>query len=211
MISYILCKRESASSFLSLVLFVHFPFSPIKITVTDFLATVRASLQFFIHLQSDQVYCVKENQNAEVYVCLLFPFGPRQANLVLIAYASSEGSGEPAHPRSLARTSAARSYKQWVKRNLQTESQIPSPSKWLGMRRKFVMTECSKTQIRLTGLILFCFICHSDVIHRNICVKDFSGTNASRILKFGTNVGHDVLYCVNPLAYFLSLAKHLSR
>ena len=25
-------------------------------------------------------------------------FGPRQANLVLITYASSEGSGEPAHP-----------------------------------------------------------------------------------------------------------------
>ena len=61
-------------------------------------------------------------------------FGPRQANLVLIAYASSEGSGEPAHPRSLARTSAARSYKQWVKRNIQTESQIPGPSEWLGMR-----------------------------------------------------------------------------
>ena len=39
-------------------------------------------------------------------------FGPGQANLVLIAYASSEGSGEPAHPRSLARTFAARSYKQ---------------------------------------------------------------------------------------------------
>ena len=38
--------------------------------------------------------------------------GPRQANLVLIAYASSEGSGEPAHPCSLARTFAARSYKQ---------------------------------------------------------------------------------------------------
>ena len=54
--------------------------------------------------------------------------GPRQANLVFIAYASSEGSGEPAHPHSLARTFAARSYKQWVKRNLQTESQIPGPS-----------------------------------------------------------------------------------
>ena len=38
--------------------------------------------------------------------------GPRRANLVLIAYASSEGSGEPAHPGSLARISAARSYKQ---------------------------------------------------------------------------------------------------
>ena len=60
--------------------------------------------------------------------------GQRQANLVLIAYASSEGSGEPAHPRSLARTSAARSYRQWVKRNLQTESQISGPSEWLGMR-----------------------------------------------------------------------------
>ena len=59
---------------------------------------------------------------------------PPQANLVLIAYASSEGSGEPAHPRSLARTFAARSYKQWVKRNLQTESQIPGLSEWLGMR-----------------------------------------------------------------------------
>ena len=60
--------------------------------------------------------------------------GPRQANLVLIAYASSEGSGEPAHPRSLARTSAARSYKQWVKRNLQTENQLPGPFECLGMR-----------------------------------------------------------------------------
>ena len=44
--------------------------------------------------------------------CKLSPYGPRQANLVLNAYASSEGSGEPAHPRSLARTSAAPSYKQ---------------------------------------------------------------------------------------------------
>ena len=55
----------------------------------------------------------------------------RQANLVLIAYASSESSGEPAHPRSLARTFAARSYKQRVKGNLQTESQIPGLSEWL--------------------------------------------------------------------------------
>ena len=38
------------------------------------------------------------------------------------------------HPCSLVRTSAAHSYKQWVKRNLQTESQIPGPSEWLGMR-----------------------------------------------------------------------------
>ena len=46
----------------------------------------------------------------------------------------SEGSGKPAHLRSLARTFSAGSYKQWVNRNLQTESQIPGPSEWLGMR-----------------------------------------------------------------------------
>ena len=45
-------------------------------------------------------------------ICVCLVFGPRQANSVLIAYASREGSGEPAHPRSLARTFAARSYKQ---------------------------------------------------------------------------------------------------
>ena len=39
-------------------------------------------------------------------------------------------------------------------------------------------------------------ISHSNVIHREICVKDFSGTTAPRILKFGTNVGYDLLYCV---------------
>ena len=46
---------------------------------------------------------------------------------------SSEGSGEPAHLRSLTRTFSTHLYTQWVKRNLQTESQIPSPSEWLGM------------------------------------------------------------------------------
>ena len=74
-------------------------------------------------------------QEANLFVTALeWINGPRQANLVLIAYASSEGSGEPAHPRSLARTFAGRSYKQWVKRNIQIESQIPGPSEWLGMR-----------------------------------------------------------------------------
>ena len=39
-------------------------------------------------------------------------------------------------------------------------------------------------------------ISHSNVIHREICVEDFSATTASRILAFGTNVGYDLLYCV---------------
>ena len=51
-------------------------------------------------------------------------------------------------------------------------------------------------------------ISHSDVIHREIWVKDFSGTTAPRILKSGTNVGYDWLHCVKENQYaaaYLSL------
>ena len=103
---------------LTIPLFVHFSFSQIKFSVTDFSASIRARVfKFLIHLESGQVNCGTEKQNAEVYFYQLFPF------------------------------------------------------------------------------FLFS-ICHSNVIHREICVKDFSGTTAPRILKFGTNVGYDLLYCV---------------
>ena len=49
--------------------------------------------------------------DANLYVLAQNIYGPHQANLVLIAYASSEGSGETAQMRSLARTFAACSYK----------------------------------------------------------------------------------------------------
>ena len=42
-----------------------------------------------------------ERKNRIPIIVKLVIIGPRQANLVLITYASSEGSGEPAHPRSL--------------------------------------------------------------------------------------------------------------
>ena len=77
--------------------------------------------------------CLCFYQLLTFYFFWLTVFGPYQANLVLIAYGSNKGSGEPVHPCKLARTFAARSYKQWVKRNLQTESQTPGASDWLGM------------------------------------------------------------------------------
>ena len=73
--------------------------------------------KFLIHLESGQVYCGTENQDAEIYFYHLFPF------------------------------------------------------------------------------FLFS-ISHSNVIHTEICVKDSSGTTVPRILKFGTSVGYDLLYCV---------------
>ena len=47
------------------------------------------------------------------FTSLLMISGPRQANLVLIAYASSEGSGETARMRRLAWTFAARIGDKW--------------------------------------------------------------------------------------------------
>ena len=52
---------------------------------------------------------------------------------VVWAALSKFGTYRICEQHSLARTSAARSYKQWVRRNLQTESQIAGPSEWLGM------------------------------------------------------------------------------
>ena len=42
----------------------------------------------------------------------------------------------------------------------------------------------------------FPFFYHSNVIYMEILVKDFAGTTLPRILKFGTNVRYDKLYCV---------------
>ena len=69
--------------------------------------------KFLIHLESGQVYCGTENQDAEIYFYHLFPF------FHLSLQSNTYGS----------------------------------------------------------------------------CVKDFSGTTAPRILKFGTNVGYDLLHC----------------
>ena len=73
------------------------------------------AIKFCIHLESGQVYCGKENQDAEINFCLIVPFFS---------------------------------------------------------------------------------ISHSNVIYREICVNDFSVTTAPRILKFGPNVGYDLLYCI---------------
>ena len=55
-----------------------------------------------------------------------------------------------------------------------------------------------KTKV-LSFIFIFSFhfsISHSYVIHRKVCVKDFSGTIAPRVLKFGTNFGYVLLYRV---------------
>ena len=74
----------------------------------------------------------------------------RQANLVLIACASSEGSGEPAHPRG-SRQNLRCSLIQAVSQEGPSDRKPDAwPLRMAGHAQlKFVMTECSKTQIRL--------------------------------------------------------------
>ena len=38
-------------------------------------------------------------------------------------------------------------------------------------------------------------------MHREICVKDFLETAAPRILKLGSNIGYDYLYCVREIQH----------
>ena len=54
--------KKTATYYLSVPLFVHFSFSPIEISVTDFLGPIGASeVKFCVHLQDGKVYCVNGN------------------------------------------------------------------------------------------------------------------------------------------------------
>ena len=73
----------------------------------------------------------------------------------------------------------------------------------------------------LTFLLSFFSVSQSSIMHREICVKDFSGTNAPLISKLGTNIGYDHLYRVRKnqhphvyhslyLSIFLFLQQNIS-
>ena len=56
------CVTKAATFCLSVPLFVHFSFSPMEISVTDFSAPIGASVfKFCLHLQDGKVYCVNGN------------------------------------------------------------------------------------------------------------------------------------------------------
>ena len=53
---------------LSVPLFVHFSFSPMEISVTDFSALIGTSVfKFCVHLQVGKMYCVNENKDANYH------------------------------------------------------------------------------------------------------------------------------------------------
>ena len=76
------CVPKTAIYCLSVPLFVHYSFSLMKISVTDFSAPIGASVfKFCVHLQVGKVYCVNENRDAYPYFAffLIFHFFPSVA------------------------------------------------------------------------------------------------------------------------------------
>ena len=56
------CVTKTATYCLSVPLFVHFSFSPMEISVTDFSAPIGASVfKFCVNLKVGKVYCVNEH------------------------------------------------------------------------------------------------------------------------------------------------------
>ena len=67
--------KKTATYCLSVPLFVHFSFSPIEISVTDFSAPIGASVfKFCVHFQIGKVYCVNENLDAHTHLPSFFNF-----------------------------------------------------------------------------------------------------------------------------------------
>ena len=73
------------------------------------------------------------------------------------------------------------------------------------------IVEQKTKMLRFIFTIFFHFsISHTNVIQREISVKVFSGTTAPRILKFGTNVGYDLLCKRESACCCLSFAAYHS-
>ena len=82
-------------------------------------------------------------------------YGPGQANLVVTTYASSEGSGEPAHPRNPAqsRQNLRCSLKQAMSQEEPSDRKPDPWPLWMAGHEQlnFFMSECSKTKFAWRG------------------------------------------------------------
>ena len=80
---------------------------------------------------------------------------------------------------------------------------------------KYIVGKKTKILRFIFAFFLHFSISHSNVIHREICVKDFSETTSPRILKVDSHVEDDLLYCVKdnqspPVCHSLYLSVFLS-
>ena len=183
------CGKESQDAEINFCLFPFFLFSIFysnvihrEICVKDFSGTTAPRiLKFGTNVGYDLLQCVRENQSPDAYHFL---------------YLSIFLSLQIFYYRFLG--------------FYESQSLQISYTPWEWPNQVYCGTENHDAEIYFYHLFPFFLfsISHSTVIHREICVKDFSGTTGPRILKFGTNVGYDLLYCVKenqPAAAYHSL------
>ena len=188
---------------------------------------MRASVfKFRIHLESGQVYCGTENQDAEIYFTIFFYFSISHSSVIHREICVKDFTGITA-PRILkfgtnvgydllycvkeTQHAAAYHYLFFVHFSFSpvklfiTEFSAPITARvfkfcvHLERDQVYCGKENQDSVINICLFLpffLFFSISHSNVIHREICVKYFSGTAVPRILKFFTNVGYDLLYCL---------------
>ena len=192
-----------------------FAFSPIKNSVTDFSASVRAKVYtlrvakyivgkkmkilrlifaFFFHfsISHSNGNCVKDFSGTTAVRIL--KFGTNVGYDLL----HSVRENQPPDAYHFLYLSIFLSLQSNFLLQISRLLWEPESSNFLYTLRvaKYIVEQKTK-MLRFIFTIFFLFsISHSNVIHRKICVKDFSGTSVPRILKFGTNVGYDLLYCV---------------
>ena len=202
-----MCERESACCCLSFPLFVHFSFSPIKHFITEISAPITARVfKFYINLDRGQVYCGKENQDAVINFCLFpfFLFFIFHSNVIYGEICVKDFSGTTV-PRILKfGTNFGYDLLYCVKESQHAANYyfLICPfffhSKqifcyiFLSFMRARVFKLCIHiesgqvyygTESKTYSAFFFFFsICHSNVIHREICDKYFSGTIAHMIL-----------------------------
>ena len=83
---------------------------PVSLVSAVNLEEARYLLQHFISLSITKV-CFKPSKKLVIFIgTAVQTFEPSHVKRVLITYATSEGSGKPAHPRSLARAFAIHSH-----------------------------------------------------------------------------------------------------
>ena len=203
------CVKESACCCLSFLLFVHFSFSPIKLFVTEFQLLLQQVFKFCIQLERGQVYCEKENQDSVINFCLLFTFflfSISHSNVIHREICVKDFSGTTV-PRILTfGSNVGCDLLYCVKENQPAAAYhcLICPFFFLSKKifcYKFlrfyenqslqilyihwewpsILWDRNKTDIYFAFFLLFS-ICHSNVIHREVCDKQFSGSIARRIL-----------------------------
>ena len=89
--NFLYCVRENQPPPACHPLYLSFSFSQIKVSVTDFSASMRAKVfKFCIHIESDQVYCGKENQDVVINFAFFFHFSISHSNVKFMSKISQE-------------------------------------------------------------------------------------------------------------------------